>query len=138
MIAIRNHMQHRISHYMRALACPPRNEEEISVMPNPTTLPAKARKAATKAKPVTGAKPTGMRAQIEADARAGKVPAAPDFSAETHKRFRGKLDDLKAMVAARDIEGLRRYALNPVSSSPRALDRYRNLAILALEAMKTD
>jgi hypothetical protein len=69
----------------------------------------------------------------EAAAR-GILPSAPDFSAETHKRFRPKLAELEALVAAGDIAGLRAYPINPISTSPKALDRYRNLAVTALEA----
>lgn len=77
---------------------------------------------------------SGKRAEIEAAARAGTLPAAPDFSADTHKPFRKKLEALTAMIEAGDIDGLRAFAINPISSSPKALDRYRNLAVIALEA----
>lgn len=76
----------------------------------------------------------GKRAQIEADAQAGKLPKAPDFSADTHKRWRKALGEVEALIKARDLKGLRAYPINPVSSSRKALDRYRNLAVLALEA----
>lgn len=67
-------------------------------------------------------------------AERGILPAAPDFSAETHKRFRPKLAELEALVKARDLDGLKAYPIKPVSTSPKALDRYRNLAVTALEA----
>lgn len=67
-------------------------------------------------------------------ARRGVLPEPPDFSAGTHERFRPKLAKLVALAAAGDIEGLRAFQINPVSSSPKALDRYRNLCVLALEA----
>jgi hypothetical protein len=93
--------------------------------------------AAPKAeKPARADKPLGRRAQIEADAANGILPAAPDFSAATHARFRKKLDEVVALVAAADIKGLKAYPINPLSSSPKALDKYRNLAVTTLEAQK--
>jgi hypothetical protein len=69
-------------------------------------------------------------------ARSGNLPTPPDFSAATHARFRGKLEGLIALAGRGDIEGLRAVAINPVSSSPKALARYRDLCIAALEARK--
>ncbi|MBR0671180.1 hypothetical protein [Neoroseomonas soli] len=73
------------------------------------------------------------KAMMEAAAK-GTLPAPPDFSAETHKRFRKRLAELVALVEAGDLEGLRAAVINPISSSPKALDRYRNAAMAALEA----
>jgi hypothetical protein len=87
--------------------------------------------SATAAKPE---RPLGKRAQIEADARAGTLPPAPDFSAETHKRFRNKLAAVVDLANAADLKGLRAFEINPVSSSPKAIARYRDLCIIALEA----
>jgi len=91
---------------------------------------AKAAKAAAK----EAAPAVGKRAAAQEAAARGVLPEAPDFSAATHARFRGKLEQLQALVKAGDIAGLKGFAINPVSSSPKALDRYRNLAVLALEA----
>jgi len=77
--------------------------------------------------PATAAKrerPLGKRAQIEADARAGRLPEPPDFSAETHKRFRNKLAAVVALARAGDLNGLRGFKVNPVSSSPKAIARF--------------
>ncbi len=76
----------------------------------------------------------GKRAALIEAAKAGTIPAAPDFSAPTHARFRKKLDELRALVDAGDVKALKAYPINPISSSPKALDRYRNLAVIALEA----
>jgi hypothetical protein len=76
---------------------------------------------------------TMAQAMLEA-ARQGTFPAAPDFSAETHKRWRPKLARLVELVAARDVAGLRAYEIKPISSSPRALERYRDAAVAAIEA----
>lgn len=87
-------------------------------------------------KPEKPAAPLGKRAQIAADAEAGILPPKPDFSAETHKRFRKKLDEVAALVEKADIKALKAYPINPISSSPKALDKYRNLAVIALEAQR--
>jgi hypothetical protein len=93
----------------------------------------KGRKAASK--PETAAtRPLGKRAAIETAARAGKLPEPPDFSAETHKRFRNKLASVVELAKASDLKGLRKFEINPVSSSPKAIARYRDLCIIALEA----
>jgi len=79
-------------------------------------------------------RPFGKRAAIEAAAREGKLPEPPDFSAETHKRFRNKLASVVELAKAGDLKGLRTFEINPVSSSPKAIKRYRDLCIMALEA----
>jgi hypothetical protein len=81
-------------------------------------------------------RPLGKRAQIETDARAGKLPEPPDFSAETHKRFRNKLAAVVALANAGDLNGLRAFQINPVSSRPKAIARYRDLCVIALEARR--
>lgn len=73
-------------------------------------------------------------ADIEAKARQGELPPPPDFSAPTHARFRAKLAALVELADKADATGLRAVAINPVSSSPKALARYRDLAVLAIEA----
>jgi len=95
------------------------------------SAPRKPRKAAEKS---VAPRPLGKRAAIEAAAREGKLPEPPDFSAETHKRFRNKLASVVELAKAGDIKGLRAFEINPVSSSPKAIARYRDLCIIALEA----
>jgi len=73
-------------------------------------------------------------ADIEAKARQGELPPPPDFSAATHARFRAKLTALVELAGKADAIGLRAVPINPVSSSPKALARYRDLAVLAIEA----
>lgn len=99
--------------------------------------PADAEKVAAKAvraPKAPDAKPAGKRAAVLEAAQRGEMPAAPDFSAPTHARFRKKLDEVVALAKAGDIEGLRAFTINPVSTSPKAIDRYRNLCVLALGA----
>lgn len=71
-----------------------------------------------------------------AAAEKGVLPTPPDFTAETHKRHRKALDELKALVEAHDIAGLEAHPVQPLSSSRVALDRYRNLAVVALKAKR--
>ena len=79
-------------------------------------------------------RPLGKRATIEAAAREGKLPEPPDFSAPTHTRFRNKLAGVVELAMAGDLKGLQAFQINPVSSSPKAIARYRDLCIVALEA----
>lgn len=60
------------------------------------------------------------------------LPKPPDFSAKTHTRFRPKLAAVIAMAEARDLEGLRQFHMNPTSTSPKAIMRYRDRVIDAL------
>jgi len=83
----------------------------------------------------SGAK-AGKRKAIIEQAQAGTLPAAPDFSKPTHGRFRAKLAKLVALAEAGDVEGLKAIEINPVSTSPKAMARYRDLAIIAIEARK--
>lgn len=92
--------------------------------------PAKTKPAAKKAKANGG----GKRAAISIAAKNGKLPEPPDFSAPTHTRFRAKLAKLIDLAKAGDIEGLKAIPINPVSTSPKAMARYRDLCVEALEA----
>jgi hypothetical protein len=69
-----------------------------------------------------------------AEALQGVIPAPPDFTAATHKSWRKKLEALTALVEARDLDGLRAFQVNPILTSPKALARYRDCAIAAIEA----
>jgi hypothetical protein len=92
----------------------------------------------TASKPVPSNAPNPQRrrrdADLEAKARHGELPPPPNFSAPTHTRFRAKLDGLIALAERGDAEALAAVTINPVSSSPKALARYRDLCITALEA----
>jgi hypothetical protein len=100
----------------------PEPEEAGEALPQPVALTTRA------------AASTSKRAAIEEAARGGTLPTPPDFSAATHARFRTKLAKLIAMAEAGDAEGLKAVAINPVSTSPRAMARYRDLAVMAIEA----
>jgi hypothetical protein len=89
-------------------------------------------------KPEPNSAPNAQRhrrnADLDARARQGELPPPPDFSAPTHARFRNKLEGLIALAKLGDAEALAAVTINPVSSSPKALARYRDLCITALEA----
>lgn len=76
---------------------------------------------------------TNWRALEEA-AKEGKMPPPPDFSAPTHARFRGKLAELVKLAEAGDIAALEAVEINPVSSSPKTMLRYRDICVTALKA----
>jgi hypothetical protein len=63
----------------------------------------------------------------------GVIPSPPDFSAKTHERFRGELAQVVELANARDLAGLKAFQLNPVSSSPKAILKYRDRCIATLE-----
>jgi hypothetical protein len=81
-------------------------------------------------------KPTGQRAAVETAAAAGKLPTPPDFSADTHKRFRKTLEGLVAAAKAGNLKALKADTTERKSSSRNAICRYRDLCIVALEAQR--
>ena len=76
----------------------------------------------------------GKRQAIRDLAQTGALPTAPDFSKSTHARFRAKLAQIVALAEAGDIAALQAFEINPVSSSPKAMARYRNLCVIAITA----
>lgn len=100
------------------------NGAPYAANPAPAVEPAKP-VAATKAK--SKAK-RGRAPKVGADG----MPVPPDFSAKTHERYRPKLAAVVALVKARDIKGLKAFNINPNSTSPKAIMRYRDAAIAAL------
>lgn len=91
-------------------------------------------KAERKAKP--GEKPRAQYAwkDHEAAAQRGTMPPKLDFSADTHTRFRPTLAKIEAAAAAGDVKALRAIEINPVSSSPKAMIRWRDMCVAALSA----
>jgi hypothetical protein len=106
----------------------------------PVVGPAQEAQAAPPAEPgsdgsTTPSAPRRRRdADLEAKARQGELPPPPDFSAPTHARFRNKLEGLVALAEKGDAQALMAVAINPVSSSPKALARYRDLCVIAIAA----
>jgi hypothetical protein len=76
----------------------------------------------------------GKRQAILDQAQTGALPEPPDFSKPTHARFRTKLAQIVALAEAGDIAGLQAFEINPVSSSPKAMARYRDLCVIAITA----
>ena len=76
----------------------------------------------------------GKRQTILDKAQAGALPTAPDFSKPTHARFRAKLAQIVALAEAGDIAALQAFEIHPVSSSPKAMARYRDLCVIAITA----
>jgi hypothetical protein len=75
---------------------------------------------------------TSKRAVALAAAASGVLPPAPDFTAATHAPYRKKLAALIALAEAGDAAGLEAVVINPSSTSPKALIRYRDRAALAI------
>ena len=85
--------------------------------------------------PKTPASPViGKRQTILDQARNGALPQPPDFSKPTHARFRAKLAQIVALAEAGDIAVLQSLEINPASSSPKAMARYRDLCVIAITA----
>src|SRR5690606_29411722 len=80
------------------------------------------------------ARPQGRRAEIAEKAAKGVMPPVPDFSAATHERYRAKLAAIVKLAKAGDVAGLRAIEIKPYSTSPKAMARYRDLAVIALKA----
>ena len=76
----------------------------------------------------------GKRQAIIDQAQTGALPQPPDFSKATHARFRAKLAQIVALAEAGDIAALQAFEINPVSSSPKAMARYRDLCVIAIAA----
>jgi hypothetical protein len=74
------------------------------------------------------------RQAILDQAQTGALPEPPDFSKPTHARFRAKLARIVALAEAGDIAALQAFEINPVSSSPKAMARYRDLCVIAITA----
>ena len=70
---------------------------------------------------------------VRVAAAKGILPAAPDFSKDTHRAWRKALANIESLVKARDLKGLKADPMQPASSSRVILCRYRDNAIAALE-----
>ncbi len=98
--------------------------------PDPAGEPITAADEEPKAAP---APVVGKRKAILDQAQTGALPQAPDFSKPTNSRFRAKLAQIISLAEAGDIAGLQAFEINPVSSSPKAVARYRDLCVMALK-----
>jgi hypothetical protein len=100
---------------------------------NPDTA-GKPIKAAVEELKAAPAPVIGKRQAIRDQAQSGALPQPPDFSKPTHARFRAKLAQIVALAEAGDIAALQAVEINPVSSSPKAMARYRDLCVIAITA----
>jgi hypothetical protein len=64
----------------------------------------------------------------------GVMPTPPNFSAASYKPDRPRLAKLIEMAEAGDAKALRGYSIKVYYSAALALDRYRQMAVIALEA----
>jgi len=94
----------------------------------------KTEKAAPKRKPTDRARYDWNGAREAA--ATGTIPAAPDFSANTHRCYRPLLAEVEKLVKAKDLAGLQAYRVKGSSTSPAAVKRYREIALVALKAKK--
>lgn len=69
----------------------------------------------------------------EAKAAKGIVPAAPDFSANTHRYKRPIMEAVAKAARAHDLKALEAIKVKGTSTSPRAIKRYQALCIKALK-----
>ncbi len=56
------------------------------------------------------------------------------YAVTTLARFRATLAQIVALAQASDIAALQAFEINPVSSSPKAMARYRDLCVIAIAA----
>ena len=102
---------------------------ELAATPAVETAPVDPEEPEAESAPIIS-----KRKAIVDQAQTGALPSAQDFSKPTHARFRAKLAQIVALVEADDIAGLQAFEINPVSSSPKAMVRYRDLCVSAITA----
>jgi hypothetical protein len=113
--------------------------KKASTKPAPKQAAKKAPAAKTAAPaptPVTNGLPR-MRAETLAIYEAavkGKMPPVPNFAADTHAPYRAKLAVLVAAAKARDVKALKAVVINPTSTSPKAMLRFRDWSVMAIQA----
>lgn len=114
----------------------------LKVVGGTESKPAKAAKKGRKIKPKgqeIAPKPRGAWAKVASEAAArGQLPEPPNFEAETHRPHRKKLAEVVNMAERGDIDALMGLKINPTSTSPKAIQRYVNLAVQALKVQRAD
>ena len=76
--------------------------------------------------------------KAQALAAEGILPPPPDFSADTHKRYRPQLQRVIQLANEGDLVGLQAERIRPISTSPKAIDRYRHLCVAALKVKQVN
>ncbi len=90
--------------------------EQSAKAPKPEAAPHKRRKgrkaaSASPRRPCRARLASGRQSKRR---REGKLPEPQDFSAETHKRFRNKLQSVVDLAKVGDLKDLRVFEINPV------------------------
>jgi hypothetical protein len=81
--------------------------------------------------------PAKAKGKGAADAAAsGEMPAPLIFSKSYNAAYQPRMDALKALADAGDIDGLMAFSIGGVNTSSRQLSRWRDLAVAALDARK--
>lgn len=110
----------------------------LNATPNATRANQAAKKTPKKAAPAIADEEPKARRGRHADeleaALKGKLPAAPDFTSPSRSRYRTRLKAITDLVRQKDIAGLKALAINPVDSANKIMARYRDHAVVALEA----
>lgn len=128
-------------------AKPARKPAKVAPKAKAPAKKAAAVKAAPKAPQKAAAKPPknakgqepqfrGTWSNMAAQAAKGIIPPAPDFSAETHRPFRGKMERVITLAEAGDLKGLKAFPIEPKSSSRTMIAKYRDLCVQALTIAK--
>lgn len=123
-------------HPPTARAPAPAQETVTMARKTNTTTKAAARKPVVEKKIETsrqGARSRYDWNSAEEMAAKGKMPPALDFSAPTHARFREALAEVVKAAKSGDEKALRAVKIKPISSTPKALERYRALCLKALK-----
>lgn len=110
-------------------------KQENATMKRPKATKAKARTSAKKpAKTSSGERRRYDWKGAEEKAKAGTIPAPPNFSAPTHEPWRTLITEVIDAAKAKDRDSLKKIEIKPTSSTPKALDRFRKLCLTALAA----
>ncbi len=82
---------------------------------------------------------TAYAAALEV-AQKGKLPVPPDFGGPSGGRYTKLVDKISAMVAARDLAGLKAHwvTADHVNSRNALIGMYRDLAVIAIEAQDAE
>ena len=77
---------------------------------------------------------SAKNAALYMEAARGVMPTPPDFSKPSYACDRGRLAELVKLAEAGDAAGLRAYGIHVFYTAAQQLDRYRQMAVIAIEA----
>jgi hypothetical protein len=108
-----------------------KTDKKIISRPKTATKPAKAK--SVKASAANGERKNYDWKGHEERAKTGIMPPAPDFSADTHTRYRPALAEVVSMAKDKNIPGLKKFKWDGFAgSSVKSVLRYRDLCMVAL------